>query len=388
MTPHKWLLAAARMVAAVALVAFGARSAIGAEVELLRVPNAGIQPQAVTDRQGTVHLLYFKGKAGGGDLFYTRQLSGQSAWSDALRVNTVPDTAIATGTIRGGQMSLGRDGWVHVVWNGSQRATNHRGVPFFYTRLGPAQTAFEPQRDLVNFAIGLDGGGSVTADSRGNVYAIWHGVGKGDSDSESDRRVFLSKSANDGKSFTRESAVSPDDAGVCACCGLRGLVDERGQLMILYRAVAQQTNRNSTLIRSIDAGQTFTLVHSHPWSVSTCPMSSSGLAATPAGILAAWETAGQVYAARFDETAGRLQEQFSPAGRNNKKHPVVVANAQGDRLFAWTEGTGWQRGGALAWQLLDRQGKPVGTSGRKDGIPVWSFAAVVARLDGTFMILY
>jgi hypothetical protein len=39
-------------------------------VALLRVPNGGIQPQAVVDAKGTLHLIYFKGDdASAGDLF-------------------------------------------------------------------------------------------------------------------------------------------------------------------------------------------------------------------------------------------------------------------------------------------------------------------------------
>ena len=39
-----------------------------------------------------------------------------------------------------------------------------------YTRLNDAGTAFEPQRDLIRMARGLDGGGAVAADGVGNVY--------------------------------------------------------------------------------------------------------------------------------------------------------------------------------------------------------------------------
>jgi len=50
----------------------------------------------------------------------------------------------------------------------------------------------------------------------------------------------------------------------------------------------------------------------------------------------------------------------------------------------WTEGTGWQRGGSLAWQLFNPEGKPLGEKGTVLGVPAWSFAAAAARLDETF----
>ncbi len=43
------------------------------KVTLVRTPDHGIQPQAVVDETGTLHLVYFKGDALGGDLFYVRR---------------------------------------------------------------------------------------------------------------------------------------------------------------------------------------------------------------------------------------------------------------------------------------------------------------------------
>jgi hypothetical protein len=58
---------------------------------------------------------------------------------------------------------------------------------------------------------------------------------------------------------------------------------------------------------------------------------------------------------------------------------AVAVNGRGEMLLAWTEGTGWKKGGALAWQLFDKTGKATATKGRKEGgVPVWGLPAVVA----------
>ena len=94
---------------------------------VLRTPDRGIQPQAVADAKGVLHLIYFKGKDSEGDLFYVRERAGPGTFLRPIRVNSQPGSAIAVGTIRGGQIALGKSGRVHVAWNGSGAAS--RGAP-------------------------------------------------------------------------------------------------------------------------------------------------------------------------------------------------------------------------------------------------------------------
>ena len=118
-------------------------------------------------------------------------------------------------------------------------------------------------------------------------------------------------------------------------------------------------------------------------------MSSASFAATSSGSLAAWETAGQVYFGTVNPATLAVVPTVAPGNGKGRKHPVLATNARGDVLLAWTEGTGWQRGGAVVWQVFDKAGQPVGgASGRKDGVPVWGLAAAFARSDGSFVVVY
>src|SRR6266436_4986464 len=88
------------------------------QVTVIRTPDNGIQPQAASDSKGVVHLIYYKGDPGAGDIFYVRRLPGQADFSKPLRVNSRPGSAIAMGTIRGAQLAVGKNGRIHVAWNG------------------------------------------------------------------------------------------------------------------------------------------------------------------------------------------------------------------------------------------------------------------------------
>jgi hypothetical protein len=71
-----------------------------------------------------------------------------------------------------------------------------------------------------------------------------------------------------------------------------------------------------------------------------------------------------------------------------RKHPRLAANANGEVLVVWTEGTAWARGGSLAWQAFDASGHPTTMTGEAPGVGVWSFGTPAPRRDGGFVILY
>lgn len=357
-----------------------------ADPSLTRVPEGGLQPQAVVDSAGTAHLVYFKGDPKAGNLFYVKRAPGDSAFSPAVQVNSKPGDAIAVGTIRGAQIALGRNNRLHVAWNGSDTAKQHPGSPMYYTRINESGNAFEPERDVITSTGGLDGGGSVAADRSGHVFVIWHGqphVGG----TEIDRKVYLTLSNDEGRHFAREKVINPEDTGACGCCGLKSFVNARGELYVLYRQAREGTDRDEVLIASNDSGATFRKILSHPWKATTCPMSSAWLAdGSENRTVAAWETAGRVW---FDFPESQLQPQkATEKAVAGQKFPATATSKTGATLLVWVEGAGWEKGGDLVWQTIDPAGTTTSPARKKDAVSAWSFAAPIARADGGFEIFY
>ena len=360
-------------------------------VEVVATPDRGVQPQAAVDASGAIHLVYLGGDPGASDVCYSARKPGEAAFGPSIRVNSEPGTALAVGTVRGARIATGRGGRVHVAWNGTQKAkpTNPiGGSPLLYARSDEARSRFEPERNLMTKTAGLDGGGSIAADGSGNVYVTWHGQARG-STGEGNRRAWVARSTDDGETFSAEGPAWSRPTGACACCGTGAWADSKGSVYLLYRAATDGVDRDMVLLTSRDRGGHFDGVGLDRWRIAACPMSTVSFSEGESGVLAAWETKGQVYSCRIDRETGERTPPISPpGGEGTRKHPTVAVNSRGETLLAWTEGTGWQKGGSLAWQVFDRSGRPVGPPGRAAGVvPVWGLASAVARPDGSFTIV-
>ncbi len=355
------------------------------QVSLIHAPNGGIQPQAV-EENGVVHLIYFSGDAAHGDLYYVRSADFGATFSTPIRVNQNPGDSIAIGNIRGAQIAVGRNGRVHVAWNGA--TADPRRSPMLYARLNDAHTAFEPERNLIHSAWGIDGGGTVAADPKGNVYVMWHAPIPGQK-GEENRRVWIAKSTDDGATFAPETLAFSEPTGACGCCGMRAYADPEGNLYALFRSATNVVNRDIWLLRSTDHGRGFEGKDISHWNIGACVMSSESLAPAPDGVLAAWESEKQVYFGRIAAGAAGISTPVAaPGAPQNRKYPVAISDSRGETLFAWTEGMAWKRGGAVEWQVYDRGGQPESVSGKQDGVPAWSVITAFAKPDGGFVIVY
>ena len=383
-------------VAALLLVAPASLVPAEPDVELARVPDGGIQPEIVVDAARVAHMVYLAGQPGAANVFYVRSSDGGRTFSPAVRVNSQAGSAIAMGTIRGAQIAVGRNGRVHIAWNGSSTAeprppavpgTAGAGVPMLYARSNAAGTAFEPQRNLMTRTTHLDGGGSIAADRDGHVYVAWHGNGADGQGGEDQRRVWLAVSTDDGATFAGERAVSNASSGVCGCCALRMATTAGGELQLLYRAATGKVHRDVHALSSRDRGRSFESARVHPWNINACPMTSMSMSEGRV-MLRAWETDGQVY---FDAAGSADSPKAPPASgtgdAKRRKHPRLAVGADGTVLLAWAEGTSGGRGGAVAWQMFGPDGRPNTVAGTRPALPAWSFPAVLARPDGRFTIL-
>lgn len=373
---------------AFAALTFSIPAAATPNVTLQRVPDHGIQPEVAVDGSGMVHLIYFKGDPAAGNLFYSESRDGVH-FSAPIRVNSVPDTAIAVGNIRGGRIAVGKGGRVFVVWNGSQVAAKANGGrnPMLFSRLDAQGTAFEPERNLIHTAYGINGGGAVAADEAGNVYVFWHAGIPGEQ-SEPYRRVWVARSNDNGKTFAPEHVAFDKPTGACGCCSLDAATDPKGNVYVLYREAYKIFHRDMYLLESRDHGATFTGSDVSKWDIGACTMSAEAFVNGPSGTFAAWESHNKVQFGRIDPAKGTISDPAYVSEAAGQKYPALAENKSGNLLVAWTEGMGWNRGGSLTWKVFNSSGKATGDPKVIPGVPAWSLIAAYPRKDGGFTILY
>ncbi|MEI6233444.1 MAG: sialidase family protein [Planctomycetota bacterium] len=365
---------------------------VASDVTVHRIPDRGIQPQSIVDGKGVLHVVYYKGDPAGGDLFYVQSKDSGATFSPALKVNSQSGSSIAMGNIRGARIALGKNGRVHVAWMGSNTAAPrgpNKESPMLYARLNDAGTAFEEQRNIITKNYGLDGGGTVASDDQGHVFVTWHGLsGIEGVKGEENRRVWIARSSDDGKTFAPEVSATEVKTGACGCCGISSVADTQGNVFVLYRAAGEKTNRDMILLASHDKGASFDVQKLDSWVANMCPMSSSSLSAMPSETAIAWENKGQVYFAHIRPGTNDVKPIAAPGNGVGRKHPTIAVNTAGETLLAWAEGMeGWGKTGSVAWQTYDKNGVPL-AKGNAPGVPKWSLISATARADGGFVILY
>ncbi len=306
-------------------------------VQVIAVPGGGRVPDAEIDATGTIHLVYLAGH----NVYYVKSIDGGQTFSKPIRVNTEADFA-SGGRYRGPDLAIGKNGLIHVLWYNAayqqKRPKDEWGV--MYARLRPGESAFEPSQNLNhqpsdNF--------SLTADKNGTVAVIWMADG-----------VYVSRSEDEGTSFSPSIKLEADP---CECCGSRALYTEEGSLFVLYRDKAR--NDRDMYLARLPGGQqafTYTKLSQRPWHIDACPMTGGFLSSDSEGLVAGWETRGQVYFARLDERGRRLLPgEIQVADRG--KYPVVLRAPDGTTLVAWKNGS------QLEWQRFDVEGTPQGQRG-------------------------
>lgn len=377
-------------------VTLSASVAAAQQVTTVQLPDDVFRPQVVVDEANTIHMVYAN-KAVRGDLYYMRQELGETEFTEPIQVNSTPNCAAAF------NMTLGKDNRVHVVIRpNAMYSKNKLNRPpkfpdlkyMLYHRLNDDGTAFEEERDLSAGTYAFEGVGAVLADDEGTVWVYWHGLPPQDPPAmrpEIYRKIWLSKSTDEGETFSEPIATEVEPIGACACCSMQGVLGGDGKIYLLYRnsLPIEDGHKNTYLLTSAD-GEKFSSQLLDEFPQAGCPGSVYGLTWSASGVFAGWDTQGHVF---FTKGNSDMRHIAAGDGGRPSRTPVLAVNDAGDVLFAWSQATNanrFMRVADLNWQVYDKGGRAkFDRNNVMDGaVALWSMPAVAVRPDGNFVIFH
>ncbi len=356
-------------------------------VELQPTPDGGIHPRMFQDRNGDVHLLYFRKRsssprASEGDLFY-RQYDGASRdWGSPVRVSS--QSFNSRDPIYRANFDIDDEGRIHVIWYQA------RPDQYFYTRSSPERAEFELQRSMVSDNLaGVDAGADIAVEGS-NVAIVW---AAGVLTKEEERTVYARTSSDYGETFSAEAELGNKALGACACCSLAVEYGQQQKILVAYRSAIEGVGRHMQLLSvdapGVDSGIYADLYSLQQWELTSCPVSTNDFSEDyQQNDWLVFESESRIV--QINTTAGSAPERVAePLTRTRQKHPSIAFSSDGYKLIAWAEGISFTKGGILNWQLFDEKGELVETDVKQQiTIPNFSSPAVVVTPAGSFLILY
>jgi hypothetical protein len=354
-----------------------------AEVITVRLPVGSMQPRLVACKDGHSEIVFLQGNPDASDVKLVG-LSATGALAQPVTISTEDTQAVAKGTVRGPSIALGASESRLVLWHGRNgSAQGGKGSALYFARVGTDGKASKAV-DLMGTTTALDGGAAIAADGRGSVWVVWHALPAG-KNGESERRIFIRHSRDNGNTFSEPWPIQGEDQGVCACCGLAADLDDAGALHVLYRTAEngkQRGVRLLTLPAGATAGSKPVVPTTDRWNLAGCPMTTAAWMRSKTGIAASWVTEFKLQFSGQGLETVRLEG--SQAGQN---HPRLARNATGHVLVMWAEGSMWGKGGELVTQTFNAAGKPTGPALRQS-LPTWSYGACTSLADGRFVVVF
>ncbi len=340
------------------------------KVVTTQAPNGGMWPQVAVDSKDVVHMVYRIPRSKNADVYYVRQKPGEKAFSEPIRVNSIPRS------IAWGKLAIGKDDRVHV-----SMGTAGYGV---YTRMNDSGTVFEEERPM-DLAVA----GRIYADQKGNVYIVC--IAPPDPSrnfkfEESEWALYFVHSRDNGKTFSKARRVTQKELGACNCCMVGGFLDQEGTLYIGYRAAEKNVHRDSYLFISTDFGETFQEILLSNWRLNACPNGDYQFMQRDGGPFVFWKNRYQNYVAKIG--MGEPKHVTVPKELKNRKDGILISNTKGEVLHVFREGWTRGKGGSVGWQLYDENFKPLKEKGFiKDGSLGEDHLTAYALPDETFVVL-
>ena len=240
------------------------------------------------------------------DVYVAISRGNGNEFSSAVKVND------AVGAVWGQQVSRPRivatpNGTWHVSYAVNDLHPTHQktALTTHYTRSIDGGRSFETARRLStltdqDMSGTIHGGfvsaaafGTIASAADGSIHVLWIDTRHMHHDSESGA-MYAAVSRDDGRSFAVERSIV--NTGVCPCCQLMAVTNDRSELILGSRKVLPGSIRPATVMRLASASnQTPEAVSigGAPWQIAGCPLKPTAVAVAGERVFAAVHNGGE-----------------------------------------------------------------------------------------------
>lgn len=269
----------------------------------------GTMPNAITDTNGNLHLVYGKGDS----IMYASLSKGQSTFSSPTLVTTIPK--LAASHMRGPQIAAGSGGLTVI-------ACDNMGDIFSVHR--DTEGSWSQNKKINDADTVAKEGLMAIAGEGNNVMAIWLDLREGHN------KIYGASSADGGVSWSANKRIySSPDSSVCECCKPSVLIKD-SKVYVMFRNWLNG-NRDMYLTTSADNGNNWdepTKLGNGHWELNGCPMDGGGLTVNAANNI---ETVWRREKSIFTCEPGKPEKEIGE-GRS-----CTITNVNGKNVYAWNE---------------------------------------------------
>lgn len=338
------------------------------------------------------------------DVYVSIARAHDGTFGGAVKVNA------AAGAVWGQQVSRPRivatpNGTWHVSYAVNDLHPTHQktALTTHYTRSIDGGRSFEVARRLSSLTDQdmsgtIHGGfvsaaafGTMAAAPDGSVHVLWIDTRHMQPDSDSGA-MYAAVSRDDGQSFSVERNLV--NTGVCPCCQLMAVANNRSELLLGSRKVLPGSIRPATVMRLSSSSNTSAesvSIGGAPWQIAGCPLKPTAVAVTGDHVFAAVHNGGEekpgvIFSVSRDNAAHFDFKGLVHAEATVSDAPSVASNGK-TVLIAWHARANGPRHVFYRYYSLD--GEP-----RSDihEIPTGDSAAqspvVAVRADGDYQIVW
>jgi len=252
-------------------------------------------------------------------------------------------------------VAVSSDGAIHVGWTARIASQKHANQLYLSTSRDRGRT-FEPPVKVNDDGKAVEHGmHSLTVGADNRVYVVWldernvvkpppaeGGSGQKKMEHmEANREVFITVSADAGRSFSTNQRIGVE---ACPCCKTAVATGADGRVFASWRQVLPGEFRHIALAASEDGGKTFSspvIVSDDRWMIAACPVSGPALSAGDDGVLrVAWYTEGEksapgLYWAESRDSGKTFSESRPLAKGEARGNPLLLANGKRGTTAIW-----------------------------------------------------